>query len=174
MRIMDAGATGALGRQLLPISADAGHVVFGMTRSPDKIGRVKAAGAVPLVADALDAASVLSAMRQAMPEGGRARAHRDPAPLQYPKVRSRIRSHESVAREGTDHLLNAARAIGVRRFIAQSFAGWHYARERDPVKNEEDPLDPDPPPALTPTLAALHYLEAKVTGAEAMEGIALR
>ena len=68
MMIMVAGATGAIGRQLLPILAGAGHTVFGMTRSPDRGDAVRAAGAVPVIADALDKNAVLSAMRQAQPE----------------------------------------------------------------------------------------------------------
>jgi nucleoside-diphosphate-sugar epimerase len=70
--------------------------------------------------------------------------------------------------------VEAARAVGASRFVAQSFAGWPYAREGGPVKSEDDPLDPDPPPALRSTLAAIRYLEAKVTSVVAMDGIVLR
>jgi nucleoside-diphosphate-sugar epimerase len=77
-------------------------------------------------------------------------------------------------REGTDNLLAAALGAGVRRFIGQSFAGWPYARAGGPVKTEEDPLDPDPPPAFRRTLEAIRYLESAVTGETGLEGLVLR
>jgi 2-alkyl-3-oxoalkanoate reductase len=76
--------------------------------------------------------------------------------------------------EGTDHLLAAARAAGARRFVAQSFAGWPFARVGGPVKTEDDPLDPDPPAQLRRTLDAIRHLEAAVLGAEGIEGVVLR
>ena len=76
--------------------------------------------------------------------------------------------------EGTDNLLAAARAAGVRRVVAQSFAGWTYERAGGSVKTEDDPLDPDPPPAFRRTLDAIRYLEAALQAAEGIETIALR
>jgi nucleoside-diphosphate-sugar epimerase len=76
--------------------------------------------------------------------------------------------------EGTDHLLEAGRAVGARRFVAQSYTGWPFARTGGPVKNETDPLDPDPPKALRSALEAIRYLEQAVTGLTALEGIVLR
>jgi nucleoside-diphosphate-sugar epimerase len=76
--------------------------------------------------------------------------------------------------QGTDHLLSAAQAVGVRRFVAQSFTGWPYARTGGPVKSEEDPLDPTPARGMRETLAAIRHLEAAVTGAAWTEGIVLR
>jgi nucleoside-diphosphate-sugar epimerase len=65
--------------------------------------------------------------------------------------------------EGTDHLLAAARDAGVKRFVAQSFCGWSFARVGGAVRSEEDPLDPEPPQELRPTLEAMRYLEKVVT-----------
>ena len=76
--------------------------------------------------------------------------------------------------EGTDHLVAAARAAGARRLVAQSFAGWPFARVGGPVKTEDDPLDPDPPAELRRTLDAIRHLESAVLGAEGLEGIVLR
>jgi len=73
--------------------------------------------------------------------------------------------------EGTDALLAAAREVGVARFVAQSFAGWPYARTGGPIKTEEDPLDPSPVSAMRETLAALRHLEEAVVDAG---GLALR
>jgi nucleoside-diphosphate-sugar epimerase len=75
---------------------------------------------------------------------------------------------------GTDHLLAAGRAVGVKRFVAQSFAPWPYARSGGMVKTEDDPLDPSPPAQIRTTLEAIKYLEKAVTGADWTEGIALR
>jgi len=75
---------------------------------------------------------------------------------------------------GTDYLIAGARRAGARRLIAQSYTGWSNIREGGPVKTEDDPLDPDPPRAQRETLAGIRYLEAAVTGAEGLEGIALR
>jgi nucleoside-diphosphate-sugar epimerase len=76
--------------------------------------------------------------------------------------------------EGTDHLLAAARAAGARRFVAQSYAGWTYARSGGPVKQEDDPLDPSPAAGMADTLVAIRRLEAAVLGADWLEGIVLR
>ena len=87
------------------------------------------------------------------------------------------RDHELTNRlrtEGTDHLLAAGRAIGVKRFVAQSFAGWPFARSGGPVKSEDDPLDPAPPDGMRRALEAIRHLEAAVTGAKWTTGIVLR
>ena len=76
--------------------------------------------------------------------------------------------------EGTDHLLAAARAVGARRFVAQSFAGWPYERTGGPVKTEDDPLSTSPPKTVSQTLRGIRHSEEAVTGAEGIEGLALR
>ncbi len=76
--------------------------------------------------------------------------------------------------EGTDHLLAAALASGARRLVAQSFAGWPFARVGGPVKAEDAPLDPNPPAQLRRTLDAIRHLESAVLGAEGLEGVVLR
>jgi nucleoside-diphosphate-sugar epimerase len=75
--------------------------------------------------------------------------------------------------KGTDHLLAAAEAVGVRRFVAQSYTGWSNAREGGAVKTEADPLDPDPPKSQVRSLAAIRRLEWAVLNAP-LEGIVLR
>jgi nucleoside-diphosphate-sugar epimerase len=76
--------------------------------------------------------------------------------------------------EATDHLLAAGRAVGVSRFVAQSFAGWPSAREGTAVKTEDDPLDPAPPESMRSAHDAIRHLEDAVTGAEWTEGVVLR
>jgi len=76
--------------------------------------------------------------------------------------------------EGTDHLLAAGRAVGAKRFVAQSYAGWPALRTGGPVKDEDDPLDPDPPERLRAMLEAIRYLEHTVTTIDWGVGIVLR
>lgn len=173
MRVFVAGATGAIGRQLLPRLAAAGHEAHGMTHQESRRGLLRELGAVPVVADALDAGQVAAAVAAAAPEViihqltaigsvNPRRLDRDFA------LTNRLRT------EGTDHLLSAGQAAGVRRFVAQSYGAWPYARTGGPVKTEEDPLDPAPPRGVRATLAAIQYLEQAVLSAEWTEGIVLR
>jgi nucleoside-diphosphate-sugar epimerase len=174
MKVFVAGATGALGQQLVPQLVARGHEVVGMTRSPEKQDLVRSLGARPVVADALDPEAVAQAVGEAEPDvivhqltalsGDFDMKHLD----NFFALTNRLRT------EGTDHLLAAGRAVGVKRFVAQSYAGWPAARTGGPVKTEEDPLDPDPPAAMRPVLDAIHYTEEAVTGATWTEGIALR
>jgi len=174
MKVFVAGATGALGRQLVPQLVAAGHEVTGMTRSASKQDLARSLGARPAVADALNPDQVASAVAEAEPE---VIVHELTA---IPGIRNPRRFGSAFAQtnrlrtEGTDHLLAAARAVGARRFLVQSFAGWPFARIGGPVKSEEDPLDEAPPKQVRETLAAIRYLERAVTGADWIEGIALR
>ncbi|MGB0095052.1 MAG: NAD-dependent epimerase/dehydratase family protein, partial [Solirubrobacteraceae bacterium] len=173
MRAFVAGATGAIGRQLVPRLVAAGHEVHGMTRSESKQAMLYDLGAVPVVADALDAARVAEAVGKAKPD---VIVHQLTAIAAIDTrhwdrdfaVTNRLRT------QGTDNLLSAGRAVGVRRFIAQSYASWPYARTGGPVKSEQDPLDPVPAREMRESLAAIRHLEAAVTGADWTEGIVLR
>ena len=174
MRVFVAGATGALGRHLAPRLVAAGHDVVGMTRTPEKAAAVAEMGASPIVADALDADAVGAAVGEARPE---VIVHQLTALSRSINLRHLDRDFALTNRlrtEGTDHLLAAARAAGTRRFIAQSFAGWPFARTGGPVKGEDAPLDPNPPAAMRATHAAIRHLEAAVTGADWLDGLVLR
>jgi nucleoside-diphosphate-sugar epimerase len=174
MKVFVAGATGALGTQLVPRLVAAGYEVVGMTRSAAKREQLRALGARPVVADALDPDAVAQAVAAAEPEVivHEATALSGAPDLRHPDryfaVTNRLRT------EGTDHLLAAGRVVGVRRFVAQSFAGWPFARTGGPVKRETDPLDPSPPKALRSTLAAIRHLEQAVTGITWGDGLVLR
>jgi nucleoside-diphosphate-sugar epimerase len=163
-----------LGRVLVPKLVERGHEVAGMTRSESKRELVSGLGATPVVADALDPRAVAQAVAEAEPE---IIVHQLTALTGGIHTRKIERSFELTNRlrsEGTDHLLAAGRAIGIRRFVAQSYAGWPFARVGGPVKTEDDPLDADPPQQLRNTLAAIRHLEDAVTGAADVEGIVLR
>jgi nucleoside-diphosphate-sugar epimerase len=174
MRIFVAGATGALGKQLVPQLVAKGHEVVGMTSKPENQDLVRGLGARPVVADALDPDAVAQAVAQAEPEvivhqltalsGSFDLKHLE----RFMAVTNRLRT------EGTDHLLAAARAVEAKRFVAQSYAGWPFARTGGPVKTEDDPLDPTPAGQMRATLEAIGYLEETVAGAGWTEGVVLR
>jgi len=171
MRIFLAGATGAIGGRLVPLLLEAGHEVTGTTRSPAKADMLRAAGAEPVIADGLDRDAIVAAIAAARPD---AIVHQLTALGDLTSLRNLDAAFALTNRlrtEGTDNLLAGAREAGTRRFIAQSFTGWPYARTGGPVKTEDDPLDPDPVPSMSKTLAAIRRLEQTVTQAG---GIALR
>jgi nucleoside-diphosphate-sugar epimerase len=178
-RILIAGATGAVGQRLLPLLIDDGHEVVALTRTPSKAGALRAAGALPVVVDALDREAVHGAVLGAEPE---VIVHQMTALTGATDLRRFDRTFALTNRlrtEGTRHLLDAARAAGTRRLIAQSFTGWPFAREGGPVKDEDAPLDDAPPRAQRETLAAIRALEALVAGTDAdadagVEGVVLR
>ena len=97
-----------------------------------------------------------------------------PARIDFRKFDREFALTNRLRTEGTDNLLTAAYAAGVRRFIAQSYAGWPYARQGGPVKTEEDPLDPNPPSGVHKTLEAIRYLESAVLGSRKIQGVVLR
>jgi nucleoside-diphosphate-sugar epimerase len=174
MKVLLAGATGALGKQLIPRLVSAGHQVAGMTRSDAKRSAILAQGARAVVVDALDPEQVAAAVGDFEPE---AIIHQLTALSSSIDLRHFDRDFEMTNRlrtEATDHLLSAGRAVGVRRFIAQSYAGWPYARVGGPVKGEEDPLDPKPLDAMRRSFEAIRHLETAVTDADWTEGIVLR
>jgi nucleoside-diphosphate-sugar epimerase len=173
MRVLVAGATGAMGRELVPRLVDAGHEVFAMVRSESSEARAAQLGAVPVIADALDRAQVEAAVRQAAPEV----IVDQLTAIGRIDTRHFDRSFASTNRlriEGTDNLLAAARATGVRRFIAQSNGAFTYSRTGGPVKSEQDPLDRAPTGPMAPVIAAIEHLEEAVLGAVWTEGIVLR
>jgi nucleoside-diphosphate-sugar epimerase len=173
MRVFVAGATGAIGKQLVPRLVAAGHDVVGTTRSESKSALLRELGAVPVVVDALDPDQVAEAVAHARPD---VIVHELTAigsldPRHFDRdfaLTNRLRT------EGTDYLLSAAQAVGVRRFVAQSYGAWPYIRTGGPVKSEEDPLDPTPAPEMRETLAAIRHVEQAVLDATWTEGIVLR
>ncbi len=171
MNIFLAGATGALGKPLTRALVAAGHHVTGTTRSrPDEVREL---GAEPVVLDALDRDAVMAAVAAAQPDVvvhqltaiGKFNPRNPDATF---AATNRLRT------EGLDILLEAARAAGAQRFVAQSFAGWPFARSGPPAKDESAALDPSPPKGMRETHAAIRYLEATVTSATGIEGIVLR
>ena len=179
MKVFVAGATGALGRALVPQLVARGHEVVGMTRSASKQDLVRSLGARPVVADALDPDAVAQAVASAEPEvivhqltalSGKM-SIRD---ARHPERSFALTMTNRLRTEATDHLLAAGRAVGARRFVAQSFGAFRYARTGGPVQTEADPLDPNPPAPFRPVVETLLYLEHAVTTIDWGEGLALR
>jgi nucleoside-diphosphate-sugar epimerase len=144
-----------------------------MTRSQAKQAMLEEMGAVPVVADALAPDQVAEAVAKAKPD---VIVHQLTAigavdPRHFDRdfvLTNRLRT------QGTDHLLSAGQAVGVRRFVAQSHGAWWYVRTGGPVKSEEDPLDPSPAREMRESFQAVRHLEQAVLGAEWTEGIVLR
>lgn len=174
MKIFLAGATGAIGKRLVPLLVSGGHQVVATTRTGSKTDRLRAAGAEPVVVDALDRDAVMKAIASARPE---VIVHQMTA---LGSMRSLKKFDEEFAltnrlrTEGTEFLLAAARGVGAGRFVAQGYTGWTNVREGGRVKTEDDPLDPHPPQAMRQTLEAIRQLEAMVLDASSMTGIVLR
>ena len=174
MRIFVAGATGALGSRLVPMLVGRGHEVVGTTRHADKADTVRALGAQPAVLDPLDREQVMAAVTDAKPD---VVVHELTALSGPPNLRNIDRTFTVTNRlrtEGLDYLLDAARAAGAHRIVAQSFTGWPNARTGGPVKTEEDPLDPHPAAAYRETLAAIRHVDETMKAARGIEGVSLR
>jgi nucleoside-diphosphate-sugar epimerase len=175
MRVFVTGATGALGRHLVPGLVAAGHEVTATTRTPGKVARLREAGAKPVVVDGLDLEAVIAAVRAAAPEvivhqmtalAGGMRSFR--------KVDRVFAATNELRTRGTDNLLAAAERAGTRRVIAQSYAGpGPDKRSGGRLKTEEDPLDWRPIRSAVQMPAAIRHVD-KTVPLEAPEGIVLR
>ena len=181
MRIFVAGATGAIGRRLVPELVARGHQVIATTRNPGKARLLESLSAEPVVVDGLDRNGVAQAVARAQPD---AIVHQmtalaekaDPQQFDVADLRHFDRWFAATNRlrtEGTQHLLAAAHANGVRRFVAQSYTGWTNVRSGGPVKTEEDPFDPRPVKAQRASMFAIRFLEEAVLGAP-LDGVVLR
>jgi nucleoside-diphosphate-sugar epimerase len=173
MRILIAGASGAIGRRLVPMLVERGHTVTGTTRTPDKADLLSGLGAQPALMDGLDRAQVMRTVADAKPDvlihqltaiGGRMDLRNFD---RYFADTNRLRT------EGTDNLLAAAQAAGVRRFVAQSYTGWTNEQIGGPVKTEDDPFATNPAPTSRQSLAAILHVESTVASAP-LESVVLR
>ena len=160
MRVLVAGASGAVGIRLIRILVAAGHRVTGLTRSPSKAEPLRRAGATPVVVDALDPPALREAVLGAQPE---VVVHEMTALANASDLRcfdSAFAQTNRLRTEGLDHLLGAAREVGARKLVAQSYCGWPFARVGGPVKTEDDPLDSRPPREFQRSLKP--YVTSKV------------
>jgi 2-alkyl-3-oxoalkanoate reductase len=171
MRVLVVGASGAIGRRLIPQLAERGHQVTGTSRSAANAGQLRSLGAEPAVLDVLDAGAVRATVAAARPD---AIIYQATALSGQGYSRNMDRAFgptNELRTTGTDNLLAAAREQGGPRFIAQSFAPFRYAHAGGPVKDENDPVLADPPPSTRQMFAAMAHIDQAVTAAG---GIALR
>ena len=173
MRIIVAGASGAIGRQLVPMLAEEGHTVVGLTRSQSKSSIIEAAGAEAIVADVLDAQAVKAAMRASEPEVVVHELTAIPPVVNPRRFAEEFAPTNRLRREGTRNLVAAAAAAGSRRIVAQSIA-QAYAPIGGWIKAELDPLYGDAPAVFRDTFQAVIDLEATVLGASGLEALVLR
>ena len=174
MKIFVAGATGNVGIRLIPLLVDRGHQVVGTTRTAAKADRLTRVGAEPMIVDGLDRDGLTAAVAKAEPDVVVHQMTALSVSFDMRRIDQVFAMTNRLRTKGTDILLAAARSAGVRKVVAQSFAGWPYARVGGPVKTEEDPLDPSPPERLRDTLDAIRHLESAVLSAGDIDGVVLR
>jgi nucleoside-diphosphate-sugar epimerase len=161
MRVFVAGATGAIGRFLLPQLRESGHDVIAMTRSPERVRELQADGFEAVAADALDRDAVLAAARDARPDAVMHQLTAIPAALNLRKIGKQFEQTNRLRTEGTRNLLAGAEAAGAGRFVAQSVA-FMYERTGDAFKHEDAPLFHAAPKSVRSTVDALVELERAV------------
>jgi 2-alkyl-3-oxoalkanoate reductase len=173
VRIFFAGASGVIGRTLLPRLVEEGHEVAALTRTPDKASALRDAGAEPVVADALDAEGLRDAVLAARPEAVINHLTDLPRRMTPGAMKEGLAATDRVRSAGTANLIDAARAAGAKRLVAQSIA-FAYAPGGAGLRNESDPLFLDAPAPFDDSVASVAELERAVTNAEGLLGVALR
>ncbi len=172
MRVFVAGATGALGRPLVPKLVAAGHEVTGMTRSESKAEDVRRAGARAVVADVFDVDALGAAMEEARPEVIVHELTALPDRIDFRKADTYAATNR-VRTEGTRNLIEAARAAGAGRLVCQSIA-FAYRMDGEGLKTENDPLLSEAAGAFGSGVSALREMEAMVLGSDGLDGLVLR
>src|SRR5262252_2795656 len=172
MRIFLAGATGAIGKRLLPLLRKAGHHVVGTTRSGAKSAALRATGIEAVVVDVFDAAALSRAVTDARPDIVMHQLTDLPPGLDPARMAEAGPRNARIRREGTENLVRAALAAGVRRLIAQSIA-WMYAARPQPY-TEADPLDIEAQGPRAITVAGVAALERLTLASTPLEGVVLR
>lgn len=171
-RILLAGATGVIGRRLIPLLRKAGHEVTGTTRSAAKIAALRDLGAEACVVDVFDAAALSQAVAAARPEVVIHQLTDLPSGLDPSRMNDSIIRNARIRDDGTRNLIKAAIAAGARRLIAQSIA-WAYAPGPTPYI-ESDPLDVEAEGNRAISVGGVASLEHQVLNASPLEGIILR
>ena len=171
-RIFLAGASGAIGRRLTPLLRDAGHIVFGTTRSEARAGSIRALGAVPVVVDVFDTAALSRALSSAEPDVVINQLTDLPKDLNPDEMGAAIVRNARVREEGTRNLVNAALATTAHRLISQSIA-WAYAPGAEPHL-ESDPLDAEADGERGITIRGVVALETLTLRSPPLAGVVLR
>jgi nucleoside-diphosphate-sugar epimerase len=165
MKIFLAGATGAVGKRLVPMLVAGGHQVVATTRTTHKVDSLRVAGAEPVVVDVLDRDAVMKAVLSSRPEPIVHRATSLAKMRNLKRFDDEFEMTNRLRVEVTEYLIAAARAAGTGRFVAQSYTGWPNERSGGHVETEADPFDPNPSKAMRRTLDAIRRLEQMVSEA---------
>jgi nucleoside-diphosphate-sugar epimerase len=173
MRVFVAGASGVIGRRLVPLLAEAGHEVTGTTRHRERAEAIGAMGAEAILCDVFDAPALAKAVVAVRPEVVVHELTDIPASIDSRHYAQVMAGNDRIRTEGTRNLVAAARAAGARRLVAQSIA-FAYAPVGGPVKDEDDPLHVDAPDPLGPSMRAVADLERQALQADGIEGVVLR
>jgi nucleoside-diphosphate-sugar epimerase len=172
MRIFLAGATGAIGKRLVPLLLDAGHRVVGTTRSMNKAEALRAAGVEPVAVDVFDALALSRAVSAARADIVMHQLTDLPPGLDPNQMAEGTRRNARMRSEGTRNLVTAALESGVGRLVAQSIA-WMYAPGPEP-HSEDDPLDIHAQGTRAITVAGVVSLERLVLSSPPIKGVVLR
>jgi len=172
MKIFLAGATGAIGRRLVPLLLNARHYVIGTTRSITKVDGLRAAGVDPVVVDAFDAQGLSAAVFEARPDIIIHQLTDLPPGLDPSQMTEGTRRNARMRSQGTQNLVEAALGAGVRRLVAQSIA-WMYAPGKEP-HSEDDLLDIDARGTRAITVAGVTTLERLTLSSPPIDGVVLR
>ena len=172
MKIFLAGATGAIGRRLVPLLLNARHYVIGTTRSSTKVDGLRAAGVDPVVVDAFDAQGLSAAVFEARPDIIIHQLTDLPPGLDPSQMTEGTRRNARMRSQGTQNLVEAALGAGVRRLVAQSIA-WMYAPGKEP-HCEDDLLDIDARGTRAITVAGVTTLERLTLSSPPIDGVVLR
>ena len=168
-----AGASGAIGRRLVPLLAEAGHEVVGMTRSPERAGRLRELGAEPVVADALDADAVTGAVTEARPQAIVNQLTDLPQAMSPRKLKAAYAANDRIRREGTASLLRAAEAADVERMVVQSVAFWYRPGDDHP-NGEDTPLVTDAAEPIGEAVRTMKRVEDSVLEHASIDAVVLR
>lgn len=171
-KIFLAGATGAVGRRMLPLLRAAGYEVTGTTRVASKAEELRAAEIIPAVVDVFDAAALKAAVAAARPDVIVHQLTDLPHGLKAELMAEGLIRNARLRIEGTRNLVDAALGAGARRFIAQSIA-FVYAPGREP-HDESDPLMSPAEEPWRCTMEGVVTLERLATSTPGLDGIVLR
>lgn len=174
MKVFVAGGSGAVGWRLTAQLLADGYDVTAMTRDQKNAARLRAMGAQPVIADALDRDAVIRAVTGARPDVVMHQLSGLAGAKSFKQFDREFALTNRLRTEGTDHLLAGALQAGSKRIVAQSYGNWNYARTGTALKTESDPLDEHPPRNQVKSMAAIRYLEQAVLGTAGIEGVVLR
>jgi nucleoside-diphosphate-sugar epimerase len=172
LRVLLAGAAGVIGRRLVPLLLERGYEVYGTTRSQARGDELRRSGVHPVIVDAYDREGVIGAVGAARPSVLIDQLTDLSGGFAPERIAESLARNSRLRTEGTRNLVEAARAAGVRRLIAQSIA-WVYAPGHEPHV-EDDPLDAKAEGNRAVTVQGVMALESAVLDAAPIEGVVLR